>query len=769
MAQKRYGPVRGAGVGVIEQEGQKPIEQAAFGWAGYAGILEKGPVGELIEAQSRATFEKICGGIIEDSVLPDCCFDYYNNARGAGGLLLRRVTDGNEVQATATLYARKGDLLTPMGTLKAHNGGRWGGKDAKFLFTASSKTDTTITTGVATWTTDQWKGAFLSNPDIPNKVYEVVGNTSAGVLTLAADSLYLTDWNAEVAPNEDGYLYMANDGKAVSYLLQDGEENPDTEFALSIFVDGAFVKKYPDLSTDPTSSRYWVNLINNDTSNYEVVAADTWTGAHVADVRPANHYGAVDSVTDTILTAIIHDFTINSPVAGGDPTIALGVTTDAMVAQKITITMTAAAVGDAVSDVFGDIGEVTFATPFNPPGGLGGATPVNKWIPPFTITAGVTPLNITDVLVINYKPFVADALIGGRLYPDKVNAKRTYFNISDNTHDTITAPDGSTMTDVCAPADYFLVETAQEMSAGVDGNSDLVDGDYISQGWDVNSSVFNRIVNRNFGVIKFATPGISSTGVQKAGVAYADAKNMQYRYQAASTVVTEIAAIALVNDTLGRSDYAVMAFPSYAYVIDLEATEDGKLKLLPLTGQIHGREAAIAKSYDGYHKAQAGTEAVLPAVIKIPTGEAILDEESLNPVGIQVIKKIRGNFVIWGDRTLSTNPTWKWKHQRELMSHYENVLRENFDWIVFAINDPDEQTNAISSLVQYFLPEWRPKRAIRGDTFKQAAIIKVDSENNTDSTRAGGDMFAEISLKLADTVERFIIKIGKQGIFDSVA
>ena len=28
-----------------------------------------------------------------------------------------------------------------------------------------------------------------------------------------------------------------------------------------------------------------------------------------------------------------------------------------------------------------------------------------------------------------------------------------------------------------------------------------------------------------------------------------------------------------------------------------------------------------------------------------------------------------------------------WKHQREQMSYYENVMRENFDWIVFDIND----------------------------------------------------------------------------------
>ena len=113
---------------------------------------------------------------------------------------------------------------------------------------------------------------------------------------------------------------------------------------------------------------------------------------------------------------------------------------------------------------------------------------------------------------------------------------------------------------------------------------------------------------------------------------------------------------------------------------------------------IHGREARIAADNNGYHKAEAGVDAILPKILKIPTGDAILDEEQLNPVGIQVVKKVKGNFILWGDRTLHIDPTWKWKHQRELMSYYEHVLQENFDWIVFAINDPEVEKMALLGL-----------------------------------------------------------------------
>jgi len=304
---------------------------------------------------------------------------------------------------------------------------------------------------------------------------------------------------------------------------------------------------------------------------------------------------------------------------------------------------------------------------------------------------------------------------------------------------------------------------------GRDGFSSLTDANYKQQAWDTSASPFNQIEGENAGLVKFATPGITSTAVQKAGVAYAEAKNHQYRYECPSNITTEDGAITLVNDTLGRSDFAVLAFPSYAWVSDPNGGGQGKRKLVSNIGMVHGREARIAVDYNGYHKAEAGVDAKLPAILNTPVGDNILDEERLNPVGIAVIKKSKGNYIIWGDRTLNTDPAWKWKHQREAMSYYEHVLQENYDWVIFATNDSTEWQRAKTAMESFFMPEWRPKRALRGESFRDACIIKIDSENNTNLTMANGDQNAEVSLRLADTTERFIITIGKQGIFEAVA
>lgn len=772
MAQRRFGPIRAAGVGIEEQEGEKQIERAALGLAGYAAILEKGKVGELIEAYDKTEFARKCGGIIDDSLAPDAAQDYFSLAAGAGGLLLVRVTDGNEQPASITLYQRNAALLTPMGTVAADNGGRWGGKEALFasdLDAIGGLTETTLQVGaadVAAFTTDQYKGGYIELNAVANTRYKIIGNTSGGLFTVEADQTMLTDHGG--GGDLRYYLVLENDAKAISVQVGDGEDSPTTEFSLSVFVDGDFVKKYGNLSTDPNNARYWVDIINNDDGNNEIFVTDLVTGSHTAATRPANHYGLIDTVTATVLTAVIHDFTVNAPVSGGNPTFALGTTADRQVPQTITITMTAATTGTAVSSVFGDLGIVTLGTLFDPPNAAGGAD-ANKYVPPFTVTAGATPLVATDTLVINYKPFKADALIGGLLWGDKVNFKSETFRIADNDHSTITILSGDLTTN-SSPTDEFMVSAPQEMAGGVDGNADIVDASYEQQAWDVDSSPFNDVEGKNLGLIKFGTPGVTSTVVQKAGIAYAYAKNHQYRVEIPANIVTESSARDYMNDTIGRSDYSVYSFPSYGDVAHptVAFAREGRTKQVSLTGMIHGREARIAADFDGYHKAEAGIDATLPRLLKLPTGNKKLNEELLNPAGIGVIKKVRGNFVVWGDRTAHLDSSWRFKHHREQMSYYEHVLQENFDFIIFAINDPISDALALATLQTFFIPEFT-KRAIRGKTFADAAKIKVDSEINTDATRAAGDKYAEVSLLLADTTERFIIKIGKQGIFESVA
>lgn len=763
---KRFGPTRGAGTVIEEQEGGKAITPGALGWVGYAGVFERGPVGELVLCSSKAEFLQRMGGTISDSLAPDAVVDYFNNSNGAGGVALLRIADGNQRQAQATLYTRHGNG-SALGVLKAANGGRWGGKALRVtgvLASAAGVTNTTLQlpAPLATqFVTDQLKGGYIELQAVPNARYPIIGNTSAGLVVVASDQRMRTALGA--LTDFRFYITLENEGRGISYRIKDGEDRPDSEFGLEIYVNGELVKVWGNLHTDPLNARYWVNVINSDSSNFYVAAEDLWTGAHTADVRPANYYARTRAVTATTLTADVHLFQVNAASGTAAPTITLHDADNAQALDDVlTVTMTSPTAGNVVSARFGALTPaLTLGTRYESS---------IKWIPDFTVTAGGGALASGDTLTLTYRPFKADALVGGYLYPDKPNAKLEHYRIVGNTINTITVATGSNLTTAGAIADMFMLSAPQELQGGVDGAADVVDADYAEQAWAVDSSPFNNLKGMGLGLVKFATPGVTSTAVQKAGVAYAEAKNHQYRYEAAANVTTEQAVLTLVNDTLGRSDYAVIAWPSYGSVPDPDPVfaREGRLKVVSLTGMIHGREARIASDYDGYHKAQAGVDATLPRLLKVPTGDRYLNEELLNPAGIAVIKKKQGSYVIWGDRTLHRDPTWRFKHQREQMSYYEQVLENAFDFIIFAINDARSDGIARAALRSFFRPEFT-KRALRGTDFDDAAVIRVDEEINTDLTRGNGDKYAEVSLRLADTVERFIIKIGKQGIFESVA
>jgi len=767
MAVRKFGPTRAAGVRIEEQDGDKTITPGALGWAGFAGITEKGPPNKMVLCSTKSDFTKWFGGIIAEGLMPDCAQDYFSLANGAGGLAVVRVTDGLETQASYTVYNRRAGVLQgAVGLIKAANGGRWGGAEKRHAGTVLAVASITATTlqieaaQATNYKVDELNGGYVELVQVANKRYLITGNTAAGLVTVQSDANMIGDHGGG-AGSLLYYIALDNNGKALSIQLGDGDEQSDTEFSLEVFLDGVASKRWGNLSTDPASARYWINIINNDTDNSFITVTDLWTGAQVASVRPANYYSTVASVTALVLTAVIHSFAINSPT-GGNPTFVLGTTNDNMLEQTITITMSAATTGTAVSDRFGALGTVTLGTPFVP-------TPAFKYVPGFTVTAGATPLAATNTLIIRFRPFKASQLIGGYVWSDKVNFKRDKFRIVANDHKTITVAAGTDLTINTVATDEFMVSAPIEMTGGRNGISAIVDATY-QAAWESSTSPFNDTDGQNLGLVKFATPGINSTAVQKAGVAYAEAKNHQYRSEFPANILTDNAALSYIQDTLGRSDYQTVFFPSYGDVPhpDPTSAREGKRKTIPLTGMELGREARIVSDFDGYHKAQAGIDATLPRLLAIPTLDKKLNEELLNPVGINVIKKSKGNYVLWGDRNTNLDPSWKFKHQREQMSYYEHVLQENFDFIIFSINDSLSDRQAETALIAFFQPEF-VKRALRGAEFKDACLIKVDSELNTDASRANGDKIASIGLRLADTTERFIIRIGKQGIFEATA
>jgi hypothetical protein len=308
-----------------------------------------------------------------------------------------------------------------------------------------------------------------------------------------------------------------------------------------------------------------------------------------------------------------------------------------------------------------------------------------------------------------------------------------------------------------------------EPGDGHDGGS-VPDTKYL-EALSISMSPINKIAGKGKGVVQIACPGVTSTTVQKAGLDFCEAKNHVFVVTVPESITDEQAAVDYINTTIGRNDFGVSYFPSFVEVVDPDG--EGALKTIPFCGEVLGRDAMFARNYGGYHQPAAGQDCTFPRIIRLPTTgadneDAVLNEEILNPVGLNVIKKIKGNYVLWGCRTISRSTTWIWKNHRLQMSHYEQTFMESFDWVIFALNTPALWAVLTTAFQVFFMAEWK-KGAIKGDKFTDACSIKIDQENNTAADEATGDLYADIGLRFPYAVERFHVRMSKLGLFESTS
>jgi len=782
MAQRRFGPTLDAGTVIIEKESERTITPSALGTTGYVGILDRGPVGELIATSGKRDLLAKTGGYIPDSLLPDAARDFWDHSDGAGILLLIRVTDGNEKKAAGIFYDRSSDRNAVM-KVEAKSGGGWAGRRQTYVVDLTSvpgdiPVENKINLPIAFHPimADQFKGGTLTSTET-GKSYEITGNdksdgTTTTELRLNGAAKLKTDFGSGTDPEfiiEVGQIDSLGQDKNLAIKIMDGQLNPSSEFGIEVYVSGDLVKSWPDLSMDPNSSRYFPEIINEDGSNHYITVTDQWYGNTVLNEnRPANYYASVASseITATALDLSTVLVLVDSSLASDN-------------------TIAAFTFG---AKVIADVYEVEYAGPnwtltsltrqkthsFTDPVDATPYTADNPYSIGFTVS-GVTPV-AGEKFTLTVLPLVEDEAIGGRIFLDGVSgASAAGYLISDNDEKSASIQVGDLTLGGSLPGTVPIrLEYAQELGDGYDGIAELSTTDFL-EAYDLALSKFNETADKGYGLIKFATPGITAldglhggitaTSVEKAGAAYAEAKNHQYRYEIPSNITDEFAAKSHVQDTLGKNTYSKVTFPSWGYVSD--PVLSGRLKLVPLCGQIQGWEARVSRDYDGYHKVASGIDVKFARIVKLPTGTKILNGEVLNPAGLQRIMLKGGNWVHWGARIPSTDPAFTFCQHRELLSYYEHVLQESFDYIIFAINDEQEQPGLVSAMQSFFLPEWR-KRALRGNSPEEAFSIKIDAENNTNLTRALGDMNAEVKLRLADTIERFIITISKAGVFESL-
>ena len=247
-----------------------------------------------------------------------------------------------------------------------------------------------------------------------------------------------------------------------------------------------------------------------------------------------------------------------------------------------------------------------------------------------------------------------------------------------------------------------------------------------------------------------AAPGVISPAVQDALLTHCEVRKDRFAVlDSPETVQGGVDRLARPRD----SKYGAYYFP-WIQVYD---PERGNV-FIPPSGHVLGVYARTDNER-GVHKAPANeiVRGALGLRYQVSRGE----QDILNPRGINCIRTMQGGGIrIWGARTLSTDPSWRYINVRRLFIMVETSIERATQWVVFEPNDFRLWKRVTRTIASFLTLIWR-QGALMGETPEKAFYVKCDEETNPPEVVDVGQLIVEIGLAPVKPAEFVIFRIGQ--------
>jgi hypothetical protein len=161
----------------------------------------------------------------------------------------------------------------------------------------------------------------------------------------------------------------------------------------------------------------------------------------------------------------------------------------------------------------------------------------------------------------------------------------------------------------------------------------------------------------------------------------------------------------------------------------------------------------------GVHKAPANE--VVRGATGLANNVTKGEQDTLNPIGVNCIRAFPGMGIrVWGARTLSSNPSWRYINVRRLFNFVEKSIERGTQWVVFEPNEPRLWGRVRRDVSAFLGLVWRDG-ALFGLTPEQAYYVKCDEELNPPASRDLGRLIIEIGLAPVKPAEFVIFRISQ--------
>jgi phage tail sheath protein FI len=205
------------------------------------------------------------------------------------------------------------------------------------------------------------------------------------------------------------------------------------------------------------------------------------------------------------------------------------------------------------------------------------------------------------------------------------------------------------------------------------------------------------------------------------------------------------------------SKYAALYFP-WLRVVDPLRSATASTRDVPPSGHVAGQYARTDLAI-GVHKAPANAPLAWVQDVTIPVDDA--RHGVLNPLGVNAVRALPGRGIrIFGARTISSDPDWRYINVRRLMIMIEKAIYLSTQWAVFEPNDEITQAKLRLSLTSFLLALWQ-KGALAGSVAEAAFFVRCDQTTNPASQRADGQMLALVGVAPVNPFEFVVVRVGR--------
>ena len=257
---------------------------------------------------------------------------------------------------------------------------------------------------------------------------------------------------------------------------------------------------------------------------------------------------------------------------------------------------------------------------------------------------------------------------------------------------------------------------------------------------------------------RFADPGSQSTSVQDL---IDHCETLKYRIAIADP--PRDLSISGVREFRSQFDtkYGAMYYP-WVEILDPTAKNDPGAAPATLQLPPSGFAAGVYARSDinrGVHKAPANE--VVFGITRFMQNVTFDRQSVLNPEGINALRFFPGRSNrVWGARTMSSDPEWKYVNVRRLFIYLEHSIDKSTQWAVFEPNNEALWANIRQTIADFLLVVWRTG-ALMGTKPEQAFFVRCDRTTMAQNDLDNGRLVCLIGVAPTYPAEFVIFRIGQ--------